>query len=143
MKITKTASAKWSGNLKEGKGHISTESGALKDTPYGFNTRFEDKAGTNPEELLGAAHAGCFTMALSKMLGEENFTADEMNTEAKVVLEKVGEGFSITGVQLKLEATIPGIEKDKFMEIANKAKEGCPVSKLFNTEIILEANLRS
>lgn len=141
MKITKTASAKWSGGLKDGKGEISLESGALKSQPYGFNTRFEDKPGTNPEELLGAAHAGCFTMALSKILGESDFTADEMNTTAKVVLEKVGEGFKISGVHLNLSAKIPNITKDKFIELATKAKENCPVSKLFNTEIILEADL--
>lgn len=141
MKITKSASAKWSGNLKEGKGELSLESGAFKDQPYGFNTRFEDKSGTNPEELLGAAHAGCFTMALSKILGESDFTADEMNTTAKVILEKVGEGFKISGVHLNLSAKIPDISKDKFLEFAAKAKDNCPVSKLFDTDIVLEANL--
>ena len=141
MKITKTASAKWSGGLKEGTGHISLQSGAMENQPYGFNTRFEGKSGTNPEELLGAAHAGCFTMALSKILGEENFTAEKLTTEAKVILEKIDESFSITGVQLKLNAKIPGIGKEKFIELADKAKDNCPVSKLFDTEIVLEANL--
>lgn len=143
MKITKTGRAQWSGGIKDGKGNISLESGAMEEQPYGFNTRFEDKKGTNPEELLAGAHAACFTMALSKILGEENFTADSMETKAKVVLEKQDEGFSITGVQLNLSATIPNIDKEIFMELANKAKKGCPVSKLFNTEIVLEAHLNS
>ena len=141
MKITKMAKANWSGNLKEGKGLITLESGALENQPYGFNTRFEDKAGTNPEELIGAAHAGCFTMAFSKMLSESNFTADDINTEAHVDLEKVGEGFEISKVHLKLNAKIPKIDQDEFIKLANNAKENCPISKLFNAKVGLDATL--
>ena len=135
------AKANWSGNLKEGKGLITLESGALENQPYGFNTRFEDKAGTNPEELIGAAHAGCFTMAFSKMLSESNFTADDINTEAHVDLEKVGEGFEISKVHLKLNAKIPKIDQDEFIKLANNAKENCPISKLFNAKVGLDATL--
>jgi osmotically inducible protein OsmC len=120
---------------------ISTESGALKDYPYGFSSRFEGKPGTNPEELLGAAHAGCFTMALSLMLGEAKLTAEKMETKADVTLEKQGDGFTITAVHLTLKAKIPGADDAKFQEIANKAKEGCPVSKLFKAKITLDASL--
>lgn len=134
-------SAVWSGGLKDGKGAISTKSGALSSQPYGFNTRFEDKPGTNPEELIGAAHAGCFTMALSLILGEAGFTADTMQTQADVTLEKVGDGFAITSVHLTLKAKIPGADEATFKELAEKAKAGCPVSKLLNTKITLEANL--
>jgi osmotically inducible protein OsmC len=134
-------SAVWSGGIKDGKGAISTKSGALKDYPYGFSSRFEGKPGTNPEELLGAAHAGCFTMALSKMLGDANLTAEKMETQADVTLEKQGEGFAITSVHLTLKAKIPGADKARFQDIANKAKEVCPVSKLFNTRITLDASL--
>lgn len=141
MKITKKASAVWSGGLKDGRGSISMESGALKDQPYGFNTRFEGKTGTNPEELIGAAHAGCFTMALSMILGEANFTAEKMETSAQVTLEKKEEGFEITTIHLSLKAKIPGIEKTQFQELANKAKMNCPVSKLFKANISLEAML--
>ena len=141
MKITKMAKANWSGSLKEGKGLITLESGALENQPYGFNTRFEDKSGTNPEELIGAAHAGCFTMAFSKMLGESNFTADEINTEAHVDLEKVGEGFEISKIHLKLNAKIPKIDQDEFIKLANNAKENCPISKLFNAKVGLDATL--
>ncbi len=141
MKITKMAKANWSGSLKEGKGLITLESGALENQPYGFNTRFEDKAGTNPEELIGAAHAGCFTMAFSKMLGESNFTADDINTEAHVDLEKVGEGFEISKIHLKLNAKIPKINQDEFIKLANNAKENCPISKLFNAKVGLDATL--
>lgn len=141
MKITKMAKANWSGGLKEGKGLITLESGALENQPYGFNTRFEDKAGTNPEELIGAAHAGCFTMAFSKMLGESNFTADDINTEAHVDLEKVGEGFEISKIHLKLNAKIPKINQDEFIKLANNAKENCPISKLFNAKVGLDATL--
>jgi len=141
MSIDKTASAHWSGGLKDGTGHISTQSGALSSQPYGFNTRFEGKAGTNPEELLGAAHAGCFTMALSMMLGEAGLTATALDTKATVSLDKKGEGFAITKVHLDLTGTVPGADQTKFEEIANKAKAGCPVSQLFDTEITLSAKL--
>ena len=134
-------SAVWSGGIKDGKGAISTKSGALKDYPYGFASRFEGKPGTNPEELLGAAHAGCFTMALSLMLGEAKLIAEKMETKADVTLEKQDSGFAITAVHLTLKAKIPGADDAKFQEIANKAKAGCPVSKLFNTKITLDASL--
>jgi osmotically inducible protein OsmC len=136
-------SAVWSGGLKDGKGGISTKSGALKDYPYGFASRFEGKPGTNPEELLGAAHAGCFTMALSLILGEAKLTAEKMETQADVTLAKQGDGFAITAVDLTLKAKIPGIDNAKLQELAAKAKAGCPVSKLFNTKITLDAALVS
>lgn len=141
--MKKTASAHWQGDLKQGKGTISTESGALKENPYGFNTRFEGAPGTNPEELIGAAHAGCFSMAFSMLLGEENFTPDSIDTKATVTLEKLSDGFAITAVHLKMQARIPGIDQAKFEEVANKAKIGCPVSKLLNADIILDATLQS
>lgn len=141
MKINKSASAKWSGNLKEGKGHISVESGAFTDQPYGFNTRFEDKKGTNPEELIGAAHASCFTMALSKILGEVGHTADKMETKARITLEKIEGDFAITASHLFLEAKVPGISEEAFKECAEKAKANCPVSKLFRADIGLDAKL--
>lgn len=141
--MKKTASAHWQGDLKQGKGTISTESGALKENPYGFNTRFEDAPGTNPEELIGAAHAGCFSMAFSMLLGEEKFTPDSIDTTATVTLEKQSDGFAITAVHLKMQARIPGIDQAKFEEIANKAKTGCPVSKLLNADITLDATLQS
>src|SRR5918995_4010848 len=133
--------AVWKGGLKDGKGAISTQSGALKEYPYGFSSRFEGKPGTNPEELIGAAHAGCFTMALSLILGEAKLTAEHMETTAEVALEKVADGFSITAVHLTLKAKVPGADRAKFEELANKAKAGCPVSKLFNAKITLDASL--
>jgi osmotically inducible protein OsmC len=141
MKIVREGSAEWRGGLKDGKGAITTQSGALKAYPYGFAARFEGVAGTNPEELLGAAHAGCFTMALSLMLGEAKFVAEHMETTAKVTLEQVEGGFAITGVALKLRAKIPGIDAETFRRLANDAKAGCPVSKLFRTDITLDAAL--
>jgi osmotically inducible protein OsmC len=139
--MTTFGKAVWRGGLKDGKGAISTKSGALKDYPYGFASRFEGKPGTNPEELIGAAHAGCFTMALSLILGEAGLTADEMNTQADVTLEKQGDGFAITKVHLTLRARIPGTDEAKFQELAAKAKAGCPVSKLLKAEITLDAAL--
>jgi len=134
--------AVWSGGLKDGKGAISTKSGALKDHPYGFAARFEDgKNGTNPEELIGAAHAGCFTMALSNILGQAGLTAEKMETQADVTLMKEGDGFAITKVHLTLKATIPGADDAKFQELAGKAKAGCPVSKVLNAEITMDAKL--
>src|ERR1700761_3787316 len=115
---TTSGSAKWQGGIKDGKGAISTKSGALKDYPYGFASRFEGKPGTNPEELIGAAHAGCFTMALSNILGGAGLTADEMNTQADVTLEKVADGFAITKVHLTLRAKIPGVDDAQFAELA-------------------------
>ncbi|MYN10484.1 OsmC family protein [Pseudoduganella aquatica] len=134
-------SAVWSGGIKDGKGAISTQSGAMKDYPYGFASRFEGKPGTNPEELIGAAHAGCFTMALSLILGEAGLTAEKMETKAEVTLDKVADGFSITAVHLTLQAKIPGADKATFDELTAKAKAGCPVSKLLNASITLDATL--
>lgn len=139
--MNRTASAAWQGGLKDGKGQISTQSGVLKNVQYGFNTRFEDGPGTNPEELIAAAHAGCFTMALSAQLGEAGITAKSLTTTAKVTLEKTGDSFSITAVHLVLIAQIPGAERQAFESIAEKAKKGCPVSKLLNAKITLDATL--
>jgi osmotically inducible protein OsmC len=141
MKINRTGSAVWSGAIKDGKGSISTDSGALKDYPYGFAARFEGKPGTNPEELLGAAHAGCFTMALSLILGESQLVAERMDTSARVTLEQVDGGYSITAVHLTLRAKIPNADDATFQACAAKAKANCPVSKLFNTNITLDAAL--
>ncbi|MEL7557741.1 OsmC family protein [Stutzerimonas chloritidismutans] len=141
--MKKTASAVWQGDLKSGKGTISTESGALKDNPYGFNTRFEGAPGTNPEELIGAAHAGCFSMALSMMLGEAGLTAERINTTAEVTLDKDDKGFSITAIALTLKAKVPGADEQQFQQIANQAKEGCPVSRVLNAQISLSATLES
>jgi len=136
-----SGSAVWSGGLKDGKGAISTKSGALKDYPYGFASRFEGRPGTNPEELIGAAHAGCFTMALSLMLGEAQLTAERMETTAEVTLDKVDDGFAITAVHLTLTAKIPGASEAQFEELTAKAKAGCPVSKLLKADISLDARL--
>jgi len=141
--IKRKGSAVWSGGLKDGKGSVSTQSGVLNETQYGFNTRFEDGAGTNPEELLAAAHAGCFTMALSGKLGEAGMTAQKLETSATVSLDKVDGGFAITAVHLDLVATIPGASEAAFQEAARKAKEGCPVSRLFNATITLDAKLQA
>ena len=139
--MNKFASAHWEGDIKKGKGTISTQSGALKEQPYGFNTRFEDEPGTNPEELIGAAHAGCFSMVFSLELGSAGYTADSIDTKAKVTLDKDGDGFSITRIHLDMNAKIPGIDDAEFQKIANGAKEGCPVSKVLNAEITLDAKL--
>lgn len=141
MKINRTGSAAWAGDVKAGKGAISTQSGALKAYPYGFGSRFEGLPGTNPEELIAAAHAGCFTMALSLALGEAGYTAEQMNTNATVTLEKVSDGYAITSSRLVLSAKIPKIDDATFQSIAAKAKAGCPVSKVLNTQITLEASL--
>ena len=141
--IKRKGSAVWSGGLKDGKGSVSTQSGVLNQAQYGFNTRFEDGAGTNPEELLAAAHAGCFTMALSAQLGEAGMTAQKLETSATVSLDKADGGFDITAVHLDLVATIPGASEAAFQEAARKAKEGCPVSKLFNATITLDAKLQA
>jgi len=141
MKIKRRGSAIWKGGLKDGKGSISTESGALKEYPYGFASRFEGQRGTNPEELIGAAHAGCFTMALSLILGEAKLTAEQMDTSAEVTLEQVEGGFAITDIHLTLRAKIPGATQASFAELAGKAKAGCPVSKLLKANITLDAQL--
>lgn len=140
--INKTATAYWSGGLKEGRGRISTQSGALEAQPYGFNTRFEDKPGTNPEELIGAAHAGCFSMAFSMILGNYDAVADEIDTKATVSLEEQGGGFAITKIHLDMTAKIPGISEEDFREAATTAKDNCPVSKvLAGADITLDAKL--
>jgi len=141
--MKRTATAVWSGGLKDGKGSISTQSGALDNTQYGFSARFEDGIGTNPEELIAAAHAGCFTMALSAQLGEAGITADNLRTSAAVTLDKVGDGFAITKVQLDLVARIPGVDRAAFDAATEKAKQGCPVSKLLKAEISLNATLET
>ena len=141
--MKKSGSAVWMGDLKTGKGTISTETGVLRDAPYGFKARFEDGPGTNPEELIGAAHAACFSMALSLMLGEKNLTAKKISTKADVTLEKLDDGFTITAVHLTLSASIPGTDDATFQSIANQAKAGCPVSKLLNAKITLDATLEA
>jgi len=141
--MKRTATAVWSGGLKDGKGRISTQSGLLDDAQYGFGTRFEDGPGTNPEELIAAAHAGCFSMALSAQLGAAGMTAQRIETQAAVTLEKVGDGFAVTAVHLDLAATIPGADPAKFEEAAQRAKEGCPISKLLNATITLASRLES
>src|ERR1039457_4199012 len=127
MHMSTYGSEVWWGGIKDGKGAISTKSGALKDYPYGFAARFEGRPGTNPEELIGAAHAGCFTMALSKILGDAGFTATAMNTKPEITLEKQGDGFAITKAHLILRAKISGIDAAKFQELAGTAEKGCPV----------------
>lgn len=139
--MIKKASAVWKGSLKDGGGVISTETGVLSETPYGFKSRFESGKGTNPEELIAAAHAGCFSMALSLILGEAGFTAERIETKAAVTLDKVAEGFEITTSHLDLVAKIPGIDQAKFDELANKAKAGCPVSKVLKAKISMDARL--
>ena len=143
MSIKRSGSAVWSGGLKDGVGSISTQSKAMDQVQYGFNTRFADGPGTNPEELIGAAHAGCFTMALSGVLAEAGLTAKNLSTTATVTLDKVEGGFAISAVHLKLVATIPGADQAKFDEAAQKAKANCPVSKLLNAEITLDAKLEA
>lgn len=141
--MIKKASAVWKGSIKEGGGTISTETGVLKEAPYGFKARFEGGKGTNPEELIGAAHAGCFSMALSLMLGEAGLTAEKIETEAAITLEKVGDGFSITASHLTVVAKVPGATEEQFAEIAGRAKSGCPVSKVLNAKISMDAKLAS
>ncbi|SLN41229.1 Peroxiredoxin OsmC [Roseivivax jejudonensis] len=142
--INKFGTAKWQGDLKTGKGHVSTESGVLTDTPYGFNQRFEGEAGSNPEELVGAAHAACYSMALSMILGQHDATAEEISTKATVSLDQDGDGFSVKKVHLDVTAKVPGLDESKFMEAANAAKDGCPISKLYaggTAEITMDAKL--
>jgi lipoyl-dependent peroxiredoxin len=141
--MIKKAWAVWKGSIKEGGGTISTETGVLKEAPYGFKARFENGKGTNPEELLGAAHAGCFSMALSLMLGEAGLTADRIETTAAVTLDKVGDGFEITSSHLTVIAKVPGADQAKFAEIANKAKVGCPLSKVIKAKITMDAKLEA
>lgn len=138
MKTTNTGSARYEGLGKDGKGHVSTGSGALDDQPYGFNTRFEDAKGTNPEELIAAAHASCFTMALSFALAKAGHEQGTLETEANVTLEKEGEGFTVTRSDLTLTGKVAGIARDEFEQLATEAKANCPISKLLNAEISLE-----
>ena len=139
--MKRTASAVWTGGLKDGNGKISTDSGVLSDTQYSFSTRFEDGIGTNPEELIAAAHAGCFSMALSGQLGQAGLTADSIKTTATVRLEKTDAGFAITSVHLEVRAKVPGADQQAFETAANNAKSGCPVSKVLKAEITMDASL--
>jgi osmotically inducible protein OsmC len=141
--MQRKASATWQGGLKDGKGTLSADSGVFAQTPYSFGTRFESTPGTNPEELLAAAHAGCFTMALSAQLGNAGMTAERLETTATITLEKVGEGFSITKSHLDLVARVPGADRAKFDAAVKAAETGCPVSKLFKAEISVSARLES
>lgn len=137
MTIKKSAQSHWSGDIKSGKGQISTESGALDNQPYGFNTRFEDKAGTNPEELIAAAHSACFSMALSLALTEANYVADDITTSAVVSLDEVDDGFEVSHIALSVEAKVAGIAESEFKKLCEQTKQGCPISKLMNAEISL------
>jgi osmotically inducible protein OsmC len=139
--VKRNASAVWKGGLKDGKGTISTDSGVLSDTQYSFSTRFEDGAGTNPEELIAAAHAGCFSMALSGQLGQAGLTAETIRTTASVRLEKTENGFAITSVHLDVTAKVPGADQQAFEKAASNAKEGCPVSKVLKATITMDATL--
>lgn len=141
--MKRKASAQWQGGLKDGKGTISTESGVLKNSQYSFSTRFENGIGTNPEELIAAAHAGCFSMALSVQLGEAGMTAKSIDTIATVTMEKTDAGFTVTQVHLDLTAKIPGANKAAFEKAAADAKAGCPISRLLKAEITLDAKLET
>jgi osmotically inducible protein OsmC len=139
--MQRTASAVWSGALKDGKGSISTQSGVLSDTPYSFGTRFESGKGTNPEELIAAAHAGCFTMALSAQLGTMNFTPQSLRTTATLSFEKLDAGWTISKIHLDVAARVPGISAEAFQSAAQSAKANCPVSRLLKAEITMSASL--
>ena len=141
--MTRTGSAVWKGNLRDGGGTVSTESGVLRSSPYNFRSRFESEPATNPEELIAAAHAACFSMALSVQLQGVGLTAEQIDTTAHVTLEKVGEGFNITSSRLVVSAKIPGADPGVFSKAADAAKAGCPVSKLLNATITMEAKLAS
>lgn len=141
MKTKRRATAVWKGGLQDGNGVITTDSGVLKDTQYSFKTRFEDGVGTNPEELIAAAHAGCFAMALSMILGTKGMKAESIKAQATVTLEKVGEGFDVTSSHLDVDVRIPGADQAAFDEAAQAAKAGCPISKLLKTEITMTARL--
>jgi len=141
--MKRQASAEWRGDLKGGKGTISTQSGVLQNTQYSFSTRFEEGKGTNPEELIAAAHAGCFAMALSAQLGEAGMTAESIRSNATVTLEKTDGGWTVTASHLDLTAKIPGADKSRFETAADNAKKGCPISKLLNATITMDAKLES
>jgi osmotically inducible protein OsmC len=139
--MKRSASAVWKGGLKDGKGTISTQSGVLADTQYSFSTRFEEGKGTNPEELIAAAHAGCFSMALSAQLGNAGKTAESIQTEATVTLDKTDAGFTVTAVHLKVRAKVPGASPPDFQTAAEAAKSGCPISRLLKAQITMETKL--
>lgn len=139
--MERKASAVWQGGLKDGKGTITTGSGALSAIPYSFGMRFENTPGTNPEELIGAAHAGCFSMALSNILGEAGIKPERIDTRAAVTLEKTDAGFSITKIHLDVSVRAPGADRAKFEAAAAKAKTGCPVSRVLNAAITMNASL--
>lgn len=141
--MIRKGSASWTGPVKEGRGTVSTETGVLDAVPYGFGSRFSDEKGTNPEELIAAAHAACFSMALSLMLGEAGHEPQEIHTEAEVKIEKQGEGFAILSSHLRVSAKVPGASEAQFREVAERAKTGCPVSKLLNAEITMEVTSAS
>lgn len=141
--MQRSASAHWSGGLKDGKGTLSSASGVLKNTPYSFGTRFESQPGTNPEELIAAAHAGCFTMALSAELGKAGMTAQSIDTTATVTLEKTDAGFTVTASHLQVTVRIPGADQSKFDQAANSAEQGCPISRLLKAKITMDAKLES
>jgi osmotically inducible protein OsmC len=141
--MKRKASAVWRGDLKSGKGTISSESGVLKETQYSFNTRFENGAGTNPEELIAAAHAGCFSMAFSAELGKAGLTPDSIQTTATVTLDKTDAGFTVTESHLHVVAKIPGVDEATFQSVANAAKAGCPISRLLKADIKMDARLES
>jgi lipoyl-dependent peroxiredoxin len=141
--MQRTGNAHWSGGLKDGKGTVSTQSGVLNQTQYSFSTRFENGVGTNPEELIAAAHAGCFTMALSAELGKAGMTAESIDTKATLTLDKTDAGFTITASHLDVTVKIPGADKAKFDEAAQNAEKGCPVSRVLNAKITMTAQLAS
>jgi osmotically inducible protein OsmC len=141
--MVRKASAVWNGSLKEGKGTISTDSGVLSKTPYSFSTRFENAPGTNPEELIAAAHAGCFTMALSAQLGNAGIKPEQLETTASLTMEKLDAGFTVTKIHLEVTAHIPGADKAAFEKAAQDAKIGCPISRLLKAEITMSATLQN
>ena len=141
--IKKTGSARWSGGLRDGRGHVSTGSGAISDQPYGFATRFEGGSGTNPEELIGASHASCFSMALSMVLGQSDLKPESIETTAEVSLEQQGEGFAVTTSHLTVRARVPGATDESFRDAAEAAKDNCPISKLLDAKITMDATLES
>jgi osmotically inducible protein OsmC len=141
--MKRKASAVWRGGLKEGKGTISSESGVLKETPYSFGTRFENSPGTNPEELIAAAHAGCFSMAFSAELGKAGITPESIRTTATITLDKTDSGFSVTASHLEVAAKIPGVDQAKALAVAEGAKAGCPISRLLNAKITMDAKIES
>jgi osmotically inducible protein OsmC len=139
--MQRKASAVWRGGLKDGKGTITTDSGTLKDTQYSFSTRFESGVGTNPEELIAAAHSGCFAMAFSAELGKAGLTPESINATATVTLDKTDAGFTVTQSHLDVTVKVPGADKNKVLEIANAAKAGCPISRVLNAKVTMDAKV--